>query len=500
MNRVVLACTPSNVYDFFLPIAANLWMNRIGFKPIILLVGTRKEWSDRISFQALQGQFEVEFVDRVDGVDDSNVCMSSRQHAAALESLSPMDTLLIGDVDLLPIRKDFYSSERRRPVKILHAGMYQDRYWPAYGPMMSVRDWRETMGIRLGDLRGSLMQSFADGKILDIIQAQKLNYMDSRLWTFDEQYASEKIRAAWGPDDLCKVDSFGYERLCRNSWPKRVYALNYIDAHCPRPGYTDENWPKIRELLAQIAPGDLSWFDGYATAYRNSMGLDLPKSGMPVKAEKSDFDSEIFGVRVGILRCFGDVPRNFSIREANRTDFDVVFVKAEGWQVPVDNVTALDYCLEMEVAPPLESRPPIAVSKRSMPSPSHAAIAKTAFPDSRFHRDPRLAGMVGSLYERWLCSSGVYVFDPVQDGAFMAASEDDDGAGRISLLAVLDKSRGVGIGETLVRGVIASFHERLWRVRVSCRNTRAIKFYEKIGFRAKSIHTSYHVWTSGEDR
>ena len=505
MKRVVLACTPSSVYDFFLPIAARVWRKRIGYEPVILLVGTAEEWSrgsSGVPLQAITSDgHKVEFIERVTGVDDSNVCMSSRQHAAALPWLDPEDILIVGDVDLLPVRKSFYHQHNplTHQVAIHHAGMYQDKYWPSYGPSMSVENWRKTMGLRVGDLQGSLMESFWRGDIEGIIRAQKADHLDSRLWTFDEEYASARLRATWLGSEIHKIQSLGYERLCRNAWPSRVYMSNYIDCHCRRPGYTDENWPKIREVLAQILPDDLSWVDGYVSAYRNAIGLSLPKSGVPIKAEKSNFDSDVFGCNVGILKC-SEIPGKFSIQEANRSNLDVVFVKADGWQVPDDVVSALDYCFEMELkSKPVEFNQ--AIVRCDFVRPSHVAIAKVAFPDSRFLRDPRLTRKTDALYERWLTSaSSVYALEPVENDAFMVVTEDPDGAGRISLLAVLDKSRGIGIGEALVNGVMSKPSAAgTWRVKVSCRNVRGIRFYEKLGFRIKSVHTAFHVWTSGDE-
>ena len=504
MKRVVLACTPSHVYDFFLPIAARLWKKRIGYEPLILLVGTSDDWnrgSSGVPFQAIKADgHRTEFVDRIPGVDDSNVCMSSRQHAAALTWLDINDILLIGDVDLFPIRRDFYHQHdpERYPVAIYHADMYQDTYWPSYGLSMSVASWRATMGLRIGDLKGSLVNSFDRGGIWEIIKAQKANYLDSRLWTFDETYASERVRASRREDELQKIPSH-WERLCRNTWPVRVYASNYIDCHCPRLGYT-ENWPKIRSVLAQIMPDDLSWVDGYVNAYRSAMGFSLPGSGVPLKAERSKFDSDVFECNVGILRCgYNKVPRKFSIQEANRSQLDVVFVKADGWQVPSDDVSALDYIYEMELQNPLKVEK-VKVVKCDFTRPSHTAIAKGAFSDSRFFRDERLARKVEELYERWLTlAEDVYALDPVVNDAFMIVTTDPDGAGRIALLAVHEKSRGVGLGELLVNGVISKLSNRqAWRVKVSSRNVRAIKFYEKLGFLVKSVHTTFHVWTGDE--
>lgn len=274
MKRVVLSCTHSSTYDFFLPIAVKVWRNRIGYEPVAFLVGDRSEWGAGHRRVALEEVgCPVEFVERIPGIPDSNVAMSVRQHAAVISWIDPLDLLLIGDVDLIPIRREFYHQHdpHEAAIMIYHADMYWDRYWPAYGPSMTAGAWEEVMGLKKGDLMGSLRRTFREGKIEDLIAANKADHHDSRLWVFDEQYASIRIRLSRFNDKLLRIRTDDTnDRLCRNRWPDRVDASNYIDFHCPRPGWTDDNFGRIRDVLAQVIPRDLPWLDNYVEAYRRS--------------------------------------------------------------------------------------------------------------------------------------------------------------------------------------------------------------------------------------
>jgi hypothetical protein len=274
MKRVVLSCTHSSTYDFFLPISTMIWKKRVGYEPIIFLVGPKSEWErghrkvvlDEIGSRA-------EFVERVPGIPDSNVAMSVRQHAAALPWVDGSDLIIVGDVDLLPIRKLFYHQHDPTEffIAIYHADMYWDKYWPAYGPSMTADTWTEVMGLEKGNLRGSLLRTFKDGKIEDLISANKSNHHDSRLWVFDEQYASVRIRLSRFSESILRIRTDDTnERLCRNRWPVKVDASRFIDFHCQRPGWTDGNWIKIRSVLAQVVPMELPWLDRYVDAYRKS--------------------------------------------------------------------------------------------------------------------------------------------------------------------------------------------------------------------------------------
>jgi hypothetical protein len=277
VKRVVLTSTTSDSYDFFLPIAARVWRKMIGYEPLVFLVGTVEEWSvghcGAVTRHLRGDGYTVEMVDHVPGVDDANVSMSVRQHAAALPWLDLDDILLVGDIDLLPIRRWFYhqNDDGKHELVIHHSSMYDDRYWPAYGPAMSVAAWREVMGLSAGDLMGSLLKTFREGNIAELIACQKADNRDSRLWFFDEVYASQKIRESRFAKDFLRANSTTKERLCRNSWPFCPLAADYIDCHCPRPGWSEDSWMKIRYILSQTMHEDLHKFDCYVAWYRGSL-------------------------------------------------------------------------------------------------------------------------------------------------------------------------------------------------------------------------------------
>ena len=215
-------------------------------------------------------------------------------------------------------------------------------------------------------------------------------------------------------------------------------------------------------------------------------------------AKLSDWDSEVFRQKVGILKC-KKLPLVMRIYQDN-PDFDVVFVTCEGWVTPDEPVTALDYRYDMEARPLVDlGLMTSSVTTVDRASESHQEIAETAFSDSRFLLDPILAHKAGGFYTHWLSlSSPIHVLKDCPDHAFLVVKPDPDGASRISLIAVRKTERSNNLGEKLVRG---AFLEKetdappLWRVKVSARNNRGIRFYEKLGFRVSSVSTAFHVWT-----
>jgi hypothetical protein len=274
-KRVVLSCTPNSVYDFFLPLAIRLWRCLIGYEPIVILVGTYGEWSfghAKAVLDEVRGE-SAEFFDRILDLPDSSVSMGLRQNVAALD-FDQDDVLLVGDVDLFPVDRDFYHryDPSKSPVGIYYADMYGGEYWPAYGVSMPVRNWREVMGLTVGDFRGSVERMFLEGKVRELVAAHKADHRDTRFWTFDERYATQKIRESRFSKDVAEFPSaVGDRRPLRVKLPRHPSAAGYIDFHCSRPGWNGENWPDIRTMLDQLLPEHMDWVDRYVRRYRSSL-------------------------------------------------------------------------------------------------------------------------------------------------------------------------------------------------------------------------------------
>lgn len=492
MKWVVLSCTPNSAYDFFLPIAVRLW-RRIGYEPIVVLVGPEKEWTSGHAKAAHDETLAITTLfGSIPGIPDAAVAMALRQQISALE-FDDDDVILVGDVDLFPVDREFYHryDPSKNPVGVYYSETYGDQYWPAYGVSMSVRNWREVMGVQVGNFRRSVESVFTDENLRAVGLANEIGVWDSRFWTFDERFASFKIKTSRFAKDVALFSSFrGNKRPRRLKLPRDPYASDYVDFHCSRPGWTEENWPDLRFALAQLIPEDLRWLDGYVEKYWRTL-TDDPQD---VEATPLPWAGDVFGEKVGTLKADGSLPRPLSVDEVNRGKMDVVFVKVDGWHEP-KGVLAVDYTYDMEfsgnvpevASPVVECRPP---------RPAHVAIAREAFRGSRFYRDPFLAGKAASFFEKWLSGDGIlYALETMPDEAFLFVSTDPDGAHRISLIAVAEKSRGSFVGRTLALGVMNHLRDlAAWRVRVNARNFRAIRFYENLGFRMMSVQTAFHVW------
>lgn len=220
---------------------------------------------------------------------------------------------------------------------------------------------------------------------------------------------------------------------------------------------------------------------------------------MSARAVPSSWESDVLEVRVGTLSA-DSPPRSDLIRMENRGVFDVVFVSSGRWHDPPADAVAVDHLYDMEIENAGQRTKSSCVSSITFPSRKHVEIAMEALHDSRFLRDHRLRDKSAARYARWLTEHKVYVPAGAPDSAFLVATDDPAaGCRRISLVAVEEGSRGTGIGAKLVTGVFAvEPTQKVWRVKVSARNHRAIRFYEGLGFRVKSVSTVFHVWVNDE--
>lgn len=269
MKRVVLTSTPDSTYNFFLPIAERIW-RRISYEPIIFVVGTRKEWSRghwKAALEEVSGR--VRFLSRIPGVPDANVSMSIRQHVSALSEVAADDLVLVGDIDLLPVRRDFYHQHDPGKTDVcVYFSNTNKGYFPAYGPSMTAAVWREVMDLTVGDLIGSMLRTFESGGIERLIEARRRDQTNNELWTFDEVDASARIKESRFGRNVVELPVEKESRLCRHSWPAVVDAGRYVDFHCPRPGWSSGNFEKIRAVIAQVFPEELPWLDRYIILYR----------------------------------------------------------------------------------------------------------------------------------------------------------------------------------------------------------------------------------------
>lgn len=99
---------------------------------------------------------------------------------------------------------------------------------------------------------------------------------EDKHWTFDQDYLTyhlhgwPTIQIERGIDD---ITGYPIGRIDRSSWDKSLQQPLRIDAHLLRPGYTDENWPRIMNLIKEClnpTEQEIIWLENYRTEWIKS--------------------------------------------------------------------------------------------------------------------------------------------------------------------------------------------------------------------------------------
>ena len=208
----------------------------------------------------------------------------------------------------------------------------------------------------------------------------------------------------------------------------------------------------------------------------------------------SDFDSEVFGLRVGWT----------SQEDFDPEGFDLVFLSGP-WPARLHpRATLVDVRLDM-VHRGLSDVP--GPSKMVAPAAGGGDLAfamnlaSDAFAsDSRYFADPRLRPRAPEVYRRWVLGAYKRGDLHVISGVGLLCVSRVPTAGpttRIDLVAVAPDARRLGAGARLVQAFLSLPGEGERRVRVGAGNVAATNFYHACGFEVAAAESVQHVWCGG---
>ncbi len=137
-------------------------------------------------------------------------------------------------------------------------------------------------------------------------------------------------------------------------------------------------------------------------------------------------------------------------------------------------------------------------------------VSRDSYVDSRFYYDRCFdKGKASQLYQIWLAKSlaagssdSVIVAEVDQEpvGFVVCHMNRPQGEGNIGLVAVADKSQGLGLGKAMLAHAIDWLHRQgMTRVNVVTqgRNIAAQSLYQRCGFVSRSVELWYHKWFNG---
>lgn len=264
----ILSITHDDQYLFYLPMVVWSW-NKLGHNVVVigpdmdgeatddrieLIIDTR--WEQDIQWHWIGFTAPAE--------KEATYAQCSRLYAAALRRLLPDEEVMItGDVDMAVLNKEYFESAEDGRIHVYGTDLVPENQYPICYISMTAETWRQVMGIKMGET----MQN----KLDDLLGPLECDHFRGNYWCKDQETIYNKLtEGSWATVKHNRANlpyQFATRRADRDGWPGHI-PNGLIDAHLPRPGYTDENFAKIMNLFKTYYPNeDLQWMYDYRAKY-----------------------------------------------------------------------------------------------------------------------------------------------------------------------------------------------------------------------------------------
>lgn len=192
---------------------------------------------------------------------ESTYAQCSRLYGACLD-LPEDEVLITSDVDMGVFKLPLHGGTGMGIVGIDLVPQKQIPICYIYG---TVKEWRKTF-----EINNSTYQQCLD----DLLGNIEAEHFRGNYWGKDQEEAYNKILGNNGHATLIPRarpgTQFADHRVDRDDINWRAYVNeDLVDAHLWRPGYTDENFANILELLTMKYPDEnFQWLIDYTNAYK----------------------------------------------------------------------------------------------------------------------------------------------------------------------------------------------------------------------------------------
>ena len=260
--KAVISTTYDDQYLFFLPIVTFLW-NKLGVDVICFMPeGSVNSKPKQISLigKVIKGMGVSLHGFTCHEHKEATYAQCSRLYAACLD-LPEDEILVVSDIDMgvfsLP-------PQENGGFVIYGADLVPPKQYPMCYISATAGEWR-----RVFELNGKHYQDCLD-KLLGDIECEN---MRGNYWGKDQE--ESYLRISQNRKTLINralpETQFATKRVDRDDafWRDRI-TPDLVDAHLWRPGYTDENFANILELIETMYPNeDLTWMVNYQQQYKN---------------------------------------------------------------------------------------------------------------------------------------------------------------------------------------------------------------------------------------
>lgn len=230
-----------------------------------------------------------------------------------------------------------------------------------------------------------------------------------------------------------------------------------------------------------------------------------------MEIRKLDWDSEFFGLQIGRvdLQTLDDAVDLALMHYDLKYQYDLLYVfSKEGVSFDAIGAELVDEkILYSKPCEPREQYSDTSFYKQEVPSEDLYRLALVSGGYSRFKLDERLPkGSYERLYTRWIenacpkdgTNKQILTYLDAQNVAKGMITIDYQGElGHVGLVAVDTDSQHKGIGGKIMStldGYLYGLGVKTLEVPTQKANTDACRWYEKNGFKAKSVTPIYHWW------
>lgn len=168
-------------------------------------------------------------------------------------SFDPDTLLMTSDIDMLPL-SDYWNPKDNETTS--YGRDLSHEHFPICYVAMPAKLWKAGFGDR--------------GEMLFDIKVM------GKRWVLDQDILTHRM----GMMDVTYIDRgligeppMPIGRIDRYCWDLTLQQLLRIDAHLLRPGYTDENWPRIMSLIKEClnpTEQEIEWLENYRTEWIKS--------------------------------------------------------------------------------------------------------------------------------------------------------------------------------------------------------------------------------------
>lgn len=261
----ILSTTPDDLYMFSLPFAVYSW-NKVGVECFVITTPiTDRRMTDRCKLVAttlLEMNCNMNMIFCPDH-KAATYAQCARLYAAASPLIKPAEVLITADADMCVFDEDHWQSfDYNGWINIIGIDLVPPEQVPMCYIGMPRAGWDAVM-----EINGRSLQKCVD----DLLGPIEAEHFRGNYWGKDQEEAYKAITKIGLPVKkhvrASPGTQFATRRADRDGWPINI-PLDIIDAHLPRPGYTEDNFGKIYQLFHTMYPNDdLRWMLAYQQEY-----------------------------------------------------------------------------------------------------------------------------------------------------------------------------------------------------------------------------------------